>query len=122
MFWTNLKHSLDTNTTTHTDEQRSGGGTWQHNYRGESRAGQSLSIMSERGPPTAEEDMKTFNQNNFVPALLAFNYILNTHTHTFAETHVCVRWQLSSLAEMSLPIYQNEKVANRLAPRCAVTA
>lgn len=68
--------------------------------------------------------MKTFNQNNFVPALLAFNYILNTHTdtHTPLQTHVCVRWQLSSLAEMSLPIYQNEKVANRLAPRCAVTA
>lgn len=94
MFWTNLKHSLDTNTTTHTDEQRSGGGTWQHNYRGGSRAGQSLSIMSERGPPTAEEDMKTFNQNNYVPALLAFNYILNTHTHT----HLCRNTRVCALA------------------------
>lgn len=54
--------------------------------------------------------------------LLLIIYSTHTHTHTFAETHVCVRRQLSSLAEMSLPIYQNEKVANRLAPRCAVTA
>lgn len=92
MFWTKLKHSLDTNTTTHTDEQR----TWHHNYRGESRAGQSLSIMSERGPPTAEEDMKTFNQNNFVPALLAFNYILNTHTHT--HIHLCRNTRVCALA------------------------
>lgn len=34
--------------------------------------------------------MKTFNQNNFVPALLAFNYILNTHTHTYLCGHTCV--------------------------------
>lgn len=95
MFWTNLKHSLDTNTTTHTQMH-----TDTHNYSAVVALG---SIITEgqavrgnrfRSCPSVDHQqrrrMKTFNQNNFVPALLAFNYILNTHTHTYLCGHTCV--------------------------------
>lgn len=94
MFWTNLRHSLDTNTYPHTH-------TLADNYSAVVALG---SIITEgrlklagqgnrfRSCPKVDHQQrlqrraKTFNQNNFVPALLAFNYILNTHTHTHIQT------------------------------------
>lgn len=87
MFWTNLRHSLDTNTYPHSHcaVVALGSIITEGRLKLAGQGNRFRSCPKVDHQQRLQRRAKTFNQNNFVPALLAFNYILNTHT----DRHTC---------------------------------